>query len=460
MKKNYKYLVYICIFVLVLLLAILVKTSQERYYPSSKTIPSYNNSLTQQGMNQGKNYVYGNGYLNKVFSFNAKSPVISTPTIVNGIAYIGTSSMVKNIPDYIYAINASNGNLIWKYKTNNQMMNQPLVANGVVYTGSGNNMYKMVNGSMVRGSGTNDIYAINAKTGKLIWMKTTNGENMPSFAYKRGILYVANGGKHFYAIDAKNGKTYWRDTLKGVVSMSSIDLSGNIAYFGEGLPNQNQYVAAINTVTKKIMWQRKMPDSYGGITDCSPASNSKYLVISGLGLSPTPNKFYEILYVMNKRTGNVVWDHILGLGSNPFAMETSNPIIVHNTVYVGNPVGKGRFYSFNINSGKINWDIKIYGVQKGSAVYSNGILYFGDGFDNFYAVQASSGNVLGVHRFDVGKSAQFTAANPALVNNEIYIGSMNGYVYAFPDTYLYNYNLEFIKYGIWSLFYKVFGVRY
>ena len=30
--------------------------------------------------------------------------------------------------------------------------------------------------------------------------------------------------------------------------------------------------------------------------------------------------------------------------------------------------------------------LKDYGVQKGASVYSNGILYFGDGFDNFYAL--------------------------------------------------------------------------
>ena len=460
MKREYRNLIYIFCWIGILLIAILIKTALFRYYPSTDTISTYNSSLTQQGMNQSKNYMYGNGFLNKVFSFNAKSPIVDTPTIVNGVAYFGTSAMGKSAVNYMYAITASSGRLIWKYKVDNEIMTQPLVVGNIVYVGSGNNLYKNGKGVFIRGVGQSAIYAINSTTGKLVWMHITNGENMPSFAYKSGSLYVANGGKHFYAMDALTGKVYWRDSLLGVVSMSSIDISGNIAYFGEGLPEQNQYVAAINIVTKKILWQKKMADSFGGITDCSPASNSKYLVISGLGLSPTPNNFYEILYVMSKKTGDVVWDHILGFGSNPFAMETSNPIIVGNNIYVGNPVGKGRFYSFNINTGNLNWVIKIYGVQKGSAVDSNGILYFGDGFDNFYAVSAANGDVLGVHRFGIGKSAQFTADNPALVNNEIYVASKNGYLYAFPDTYLYRYNSEFIKYSIWALFYKVFGVRY
>ncbi len=453
-SEQFRYFIYISAFILVLLFLILLKTVSERYYPSLSTIVSFNSSLRQQSMNSSKNYSYANGVINKYFQFNAHGPVISTPSVVNGVIYFGTNK------DQVYALSATTGKLIWKITVDNMVMTEPLVVKGMVYIGTGNNAYKKVGGKTVRGAGNNAIYALSSSSGKVIWMKSTNGENMPSFAYKKGNIYVANGGAHFYSINAMTGNVNWRLKLKGYVSMSSMDLSGNVAYFGEGKPLQTQYVAAVNIKTKKILWQKPMPDSFGGVTDCSPSSNSQYLVISGLGLSPTPNKFYEILYVLSKKTGDVVWTHILGFGPNPFAMETSSPIIIGNNIYVGNPVGKGKFYSFNINTGDLNWVIKIYGVQKGASVYSNGILYFGDGFDNFYAVKASNGDVLGVHRFGVGKIAQFTAANPALVNNEIYMGSDNGYLYAFPDTYLYQYNYEFIKYSVWSLFYHVFGVRW
>jgi outer membrane protein assembly factor BamB len=467
MKSQIRALKYIVAFIVLLLLAIIIKIASYRYYPDTNTIVSFNNSLKEQGMNSSRNYVYGNGVINKYFQYTdmvkgAQNMIISTPTVVNGVVYFGDNNF------YVYALNAKTGKLIWKTKTNNSVMTQPLVVHGMVYVGTGNNLFKTTSksvsktgiNSIARGSGSNGIYALSASTGKVIWMKPTLGEDMPSFAYKKGSIYVANGGKHFYSINAKTGSVNWVDNIKGYVSMSSINLSGNVAYFGEGLPMQTQYVAAINVVTKKILWQRAMPQSYGGITDCSPSSNSKYLVISGEALSPTPNKFYEVLYVLSKRTGEIIWDHIIGFGSNPMAMETANSIIVGKSIYVGDPIGGGKFYSFNINNGKINWVIKVYGAVKDGAVYSHGILYFGDEFENFYAVKASNGDVLGVHRFGVGKMAQFSGANPALVDNEIYIGTANGTLYAFPVTYLYNYNLEFLKFNLWTLFYKVLGFRY
>ncbi len=467
-----KFVVTIVVLLILLFVIYLINISNSRYYPSTETIVSFNNSLHQQGMSSSRNDTYGNGVINKNFSFSdlvkgAHNQIISTPTVVNGVIYFGDNNF------NLYAVNAVTGKLIWKTKTNNEIMNQPLVVNGMVYFGTGNNLYKTstkgsksltsVNAtgknSVVRGSGSNGIYALSAKTGKIVWMRTTVGEDMPSFAYKHGNLYVANGGKHFYSINAKTGSINWVDNLKGYVSMSSINLNGNIAYFGEGLPNQTQYVAAINVVTKKILWQRPMPQSFGGLTDCSPSSNSRYVIISGEALSSTPNKFYEVLYVLYKKTGAIAWDHILGFGSNPMAMETANSIIVGKSIYVGNPIGKGRFYSFNINTGKMNWMTKVYGDVKDGAVYSNGVLYFGDEFENFYALNAKNGDVLGVHRFGVGKTAQFSGANPALVDNEIYIGSSDGTLYAFPDTYIYNDTISFVKYYVWSLFDKIFGFR-
>ncbi|MHB8362374.1 MAG: outer membrane protein assembly factor BamB family protein [Patescibacteria group bacterium] len=460
-----KSVVTIIVLLILLFIIYLINISNSRYYPSTNTIASFRNSVHQQGIHSSRNNTYGNGVINKNFQFSdiikgAHNQVISTPTVVNGIVYFGDNNF------NLYAVNAITGKLVWKTKTNNEIMTQPLVVHNMVYVGTGTNLFKTTKSinktgqnSIARGSGSSAIYAISEKTGKIIWMKSTVGENMPSFAYKNGSLYTANGGKHFYSLNAKTGSVNWVDNLKGYVSMSSINLNHNVAYFGEGLPNQTQYVAAVSIKTRKILWQRPMPQSFGGLTDCSPSSNSKYVVISGEALSSTPNKFYEVLYVLSRKTGDIVWDHILGFGSNPMAMETANSIIVKNSIYVGNPIGKGRYYSFNINTGKMNWMTKVYGDVKDGAVYSNGILYFGDEFENFYALNAKNGNVLGVHRFGVGKTAQFSGANPALVNNEIYIGSSDGTLYAFPDTYIYNDTIGFVKYYIWSLFDKVFGFR-
>lgn len=447
---------HILLLILLFLVAVLFiyfnNIFSQRYYPSNNALVIYPNNITQQGIKSGKNNTFGNGYINKNFKFNAHSSIVSTPTVINGITYFGANN------DYVYAISDLTGKLIWKYKTDNQVMTQPIIDKRILYVGSGNNFFQK--GNIIRGTRKSTIYALSSSTGKLIWKYNTKGENMPSFAYKKNTIYVANGNSMFYAINAKNGHINWEKNFNGVDSMSSLNLSGNLIYFGSGNIDTTQYINAINIKTHKLQWASPLPLSFGGITDNSPSSNSKYVVIEGLDLSSTINEFNQVVYVINKKTGQIKWTHKLGFGIRPMNMETDNSVIVGNNLYIGNTVGNGRFYSFNINTGKINWYIKLYGDQKGAAVIQNGILYLGDSYSNFYAIKASSGTVLGIYKFISNqKMNAFTASNPTLMDNEIYIGNLNGYLYAFPVSFIYKSNFQLYKYYAWNLLANIFRNR-
>lgn len=51
--------------------------------------------------------------------------------MVNGAVYIGSRD------DYVYALKASSGALLWRYLTGNEIFSSsPAVVNGVVYIGS------------------------------------------------------------------------------------------------------------------------------------------------------------------------------------------------------------------------------------------------------------------------------------------------------------------------------------
>jgi outer membrane protein assembly factor BamB len=56
--------------------------------------------------------------------------VASSPSIVDDIAFVGSYD------GNVYALNASNGNLVWSYKTDDIVVSSPAAANGVVYVGS------------------------------------------------------------------------------------------------------------------------------------------------------------------------------------------------------------------------------------------------------------------------------------------------------------------------------------
>ena len=53
----------------------------------------------------------------------------SSPAVANGVVYVGSTD------NNIYALNAGTGALLWKYTTG-AVQSSPAVANGVVYVGS------------------------------------------------------------------------------------------------------------------------------------------------------------------------------------------------------------------------------------------------------------------------------------------------------------------------------------
>ena len=69
--------------------------------------------------------------------------VDSSPAVANGVVYVGSDD------DNVYALNASTGALLWSYTTGNDVYSSPAVANGVVYVGSDDG----------------NVYALNANTG-------------------------------------------------------------------------------------------------------------------------------------------------------------------------------------------------------------------------------------------------------------------------------------------------------
>jgi outer membrane protein assembly factor BamB len=66
----------------------------------------------------------------KVWKFNAKGWVWSSPAFVDGLLYVGSGS------GSIYAVDARTGQEVWSFKTKRPVYSSPVVADGVVYAGS------------------------------------------------------------------------------------------------------------------------------------------------------------------------------------------------------------------------------------------------------------------------------------------------------------------------------------
>jgi len=64
------------------------------------------------------------------WSYTTRKMIDSSPTVVNGILYIGSYD------DKIYALDAATGTYKWSYTTGGAVVSSPTVVNGILYVGS------------------------------------------------------------------------------------------------------------------------------------------------------------------------------------------------------------------------------------------------------------------------------------------------------------------------------------
>jgi eukaryotic-like serine/threonine-protein kinase len=143
---------------------------------------------------------------------------LSSPVVVDGTVYFGSGDT------NIYALDASNGQLKWKFKTGDVVHASPAVADGRLYVGSWDSYF----------------YALDAKSGKEIWRFKTGDDPeihnqvgiQSSAAAADGIVYFGCRDSNFYAVDAATGKERWRFNNKGSWVIGSPAVANGKVYFG------------------------------------------------------------------------------------------------------------------------------------------------------------------------------------------------------------------------------------
>jgi outer membrane protein assembly factor BamB len=141
-----------------------------------------------------------------------RGPISSTPAVANGLVYFGSYD------GKFYALDARSGITKWKFATEGDrrfeakglhgmqpktqtiadpfdtFLSSPVVADGTVYFGSGDG----------------NLYALDATTGDLRWKFKAGDVIHASPAFANGVVFVGSFDSYFYAVDAKSGKEKWR----------------------------------------------------------------------------------------------------------------------------------------------------------------------------------------------------------------------------------------------------------
>src|ERR1700694_1113277 len=182
---------------------------------SSIYVPAYNGNLYSVATDTGK---------------ASDAPFSTGQAIVGGVVVDGGTLYFGSSDGYLYAVDASNLQQRWKFKTDNEIWSTPAVSRGTVYVTS-------LDGK---------LYAVDANTGQLQWSYETAAgvASPPVLDEAAGLIYIAGLDSRLRAIDMNNiheqkweqaaDNWFWTTPLvsNGVVFAGSLD--GKVYAVGGG----------------------------------------------------------------------------------------------------------------------------------------------------------------------------------------------------------------------------------
>lgn len=375
----------------------------------------------------------------------AKSaPAVQTQFLGNsvGVTAADGAIYVESDDQFIYALNAKTGQLIWRTSPiAGQFMGTPLIVGNTLYVSSGSVTFSYGNvmrfkrtGFAPRGAsaGYNAVLALDRIDGRVKWVYWTRSEDMPTPAYSRGKIYFDNGNGNFYCLDAGTGKLVWKTHVGGMANMSSPIIYERLVIAGMGKPG---YLYALDHRTGRIVWKTKIPDAFNtGAGDVSPVAYRGIIVQDSI---TSPKRSHGIMTVQNTiiaynaQSGAILWMKHMGRGRVPPAFKAGMPMVHDGIVYVGSPV-TNVYQAYNVRTGERLWSWHIpdagpQGSGRGPATYYQGRLYIATGAD-VYALNPSRGTILG--SYHVG--GRFGIVNPVIVGGTVYLANSWDWISAVP----------------------------
>jgi len=248
--------------------------------------------------------------------------IYTTPIFYKGNVYFGStgSSLIEN-GGHIFALNAENGSLVWKYDTSFDVYEISL-DDGKIYAYDGYFTYtidavtgkliKKYEGTVIAHNGklysvddVNGVLShIDSLTGKVIWSFNNGGEIYTTPAFFSGKIYI--DGK--LCLDEEKGTLIWKNG----------DIEGVHMAFDNGLlfvAGEKLYCVDANN--GKIEWEKEI----GSITSPVPANNKVYV-------APYTGDYEKKVFSLNETTSDIIAIYEVG------DVVTTAPLVYDGKVYV------------------------------------------------------------------------------------------------------------------------------
>ncbi len=352
-------------------------------------------------------------------------------SIVDGIVYAESDDM------FAYALNARTGQLVWRTSpVGNHLMGNPVVKGRFVYLSAGGVGFNFANvvryratGYAVRGMDVsyNGIYALDRKTGQLLWHHGSVGEAMPTPAVHGNTLYFATGSGSVHALDRRTGKTLWTTRLKGNDNMSSPAYSSGRIYLSMADPPR---LYSLDARSGKVLWSRTIRGAANtGMGDVSPTVSQGIVVMDTVTRPERGRKgvtLQPVIEAFDAKTGKTLWEKRMRRGPRPPAFKGGVPMIHGHVVYVGSPVN-GDYEARDLRNGKRIWKWNRISSARSAPTFAYGRLFIA-GADHVYVLDPKSGKEL-AKKWIGGRMG---IVSPTIIGGTIYLANSWDWILAIP----------------------------
>ncbi len=263
-----------------------------------------------------------------IWKYACEGGVVSTPAHYKRAVYIGSKD------HHVHAISTATGTTLWTYKTEGPIHSSPTISDRHVFIGSDDGYLYIINAetgrmvSEINGNApvrstplvTNDAIYFGTEHGDLLcadfggkvrWHTSAKRAITSSPRIANGVIYFGSVDGQFYALDAKTGWMLWRFRMeRGTISTPWI--TERHAYIGSA----DGYIYCINLQTSKTVWRFKTEHQVSS----SPVLHQDAIYCGGVD---------GYIYCLDAKNGNLRWKFET---AGPI---TGSPVVVEDMVYIG-----------------------------------------------------------------------------------------------------------------------------
>ncbi len=311
-----------------------------------------------------------------LWTFQCEDEIRGTATLENGTIFVGTYD------NNLYALNASNGQFLWKHASEGGIVSRPAVVDGMVLFGSDDGRF----------------YSVSMKNGRLNWTFRAEAPIRTSPAVAEGRVVFGSDDGYLYAIDLSTNRLVWRFETGAPVRSSPV-VAQDLIFFGT---DEGDFFCLSLNGQLKWRWKAKRAIL------CSP------LVVKGTVFFTSLD---AMLYSLDARSGWSVWRFRMGKGS------VTTPCMADNFVIAGS--ADGFIYCVDAGNAREIWRYRTEHQVSGSPIIHKDSVYCGAADGTLYCLEYRTGRL----RWKFITGGPITSS-PIVYNDVLYVGSTDHVLYA------------------------------